>query len=117
MLERLGILNTYDVRVYWETKIAGLFEDKASEAAMEVYDTYPYRNINIHISKKCFDETSDERLERQTVHECLHAIVYGWVRRVFNDNKHKRGTQEVYAEENTVSLLEQWIMMERSKLY
>lgn len=120
MLSRLGILQTYDVRLYWEKFIdGGKQADKDSKvgALMEITSNYPYRDLHIHVARKGFDNIADEFLERVIVHECLHPILFGWVHKAFNTYAHDRTEAEIFAEEDAVSLMTQWLQIVRSELY
>jgi hypothetical protein len=120
MLSRLGILQTYDVRLYWEKFIIGGTQAPKNDkvgALMEITSNYPYRDLHIHVSRKGFDDIADEMLERVIIHECLHPILFGWVHKSWDSLGHVRTDGEVYDEEGVVSLMTQWLAITRSELY
>ena len=119
LLDRLGVLQTYNVSIYLEDKItAGMQGTKdRNEAAAEITSNYPYRDINIHVTRETANKYTDAELERLILHELLHPILYGWVHKTFDMHSHERQEAEVYAEEDVVSLITQWLMVERSEKY
>ncbi len=110
-LERLGIVQTYNMRTFWVDRIdAGPQGTPSNNSAlMSIETNYPYRDIDISIARKQFDSTSPKRLEYAIIHEAMHAILYGWVHKCFEDKEYKRSNAEIYAEEDVVSLVAGWL--------
>lgn len=119
MLERLGILQTHDVTLHLVTKIdAGRQGTKnGPSAAAEVVGNFPYRAIRITCQRKWVDCSTPHEIERAILHETLHPILFGWVRKAFDGQDLEYDDADLYAEENVVDLVTHWLMVERSELY
>ena len=105
MLKALGIHQTYHVGFVLKKVESGEQNRSEHPAIATVENHYPYRRIVITVDPAWVDKANTYQLQRTVLHEALHEIVYGWVRHHFHI-----GSTEILAEENTVTLLEEWLM-------